>query len=188
VALEPTKAQNFYDLAKIQQQSGLLPQALETYTRLVTLVTDSTQKIQIEAEKSALEKLIAQNPHSSEASAQESQILPTIDLPLTLDAPTIQASANGGLIVAAPEEGSKIEIKNQSDSNSLSGNSTLPANQKTIIISNTQLKSSSQVYLTITKGGKNQNLQVISKSTSSFTVGLDTPISEAIEFKWWIIN
>ena len=64
VALEPTKAQNFYDLAKIQQQAGLLSQALDTYNKLTTLVTDPTQKTQVESEKAALEKLVAQNPNS----------------------------------------------------------------------------------------------------------------------------
>ena len=38
VSLEPTKAQNFYDLAKIQQQAGLLPDALKTYNSLLPLI------------------------------------------------------------------------------------------------------------------------------------------------------
>jgi tetratricopeptide (TPR) repeat protein len=186
VALEPTKAQNFYDLAKIQQQAGLLHQALETYNRLIPLVTDSTQKIQVESEKSALEKLISQNPNPP-STIQNLQ--PTIEkLPSNLDSPTIQASTNGGLIVAAPDEGNKIQVQNLTDSNSLSGNSILSANQKEIIISNTQINSTSQVYITATKGGKNQNIQVLGKSEKSFTIGLDSPISEDIEFKWWIIN
>jgi tetratricopeptide (TPR) repeat protein len=186
VALEPTKAQNFYDLAKIQQQAGLLHQALETYNRLIPLVTDSTQKIQVESEKSALEKLISQNPNPP-STIQNLQ--PTIEkLPSNLDSPTIQASTNGGLIVAAPDEGNKIQVQNLTDSNSLSGNSILSANQKELIISNTQINSTSQVYITATKGGKNQNIQVLGKSEKSFTIGLDSPISEDIEFKWWIIN
>lgn len=189
VALDPTTAQNFYDLAKIQQQVGLLSQALETYNQLTTLVTDPTQKSQIETEKLTLQKLIAQNPRSSEASAKESQTLPVnTDLPSTIDSPTIQALADTGLIIAAPEEVNKVEITNQTDSNSLSGNSILPSGQKEITISNKNISSTSPVYVTATKGGKNQNLQVLGKSTESFTVGLDSPISEDIEFKWWIIN
>ncbi len=191
VNLEPTKAQNFYDLAKIQQQVGLLPQALETYNRLITLVTDSNQKTQIESEKSALEKLISQNTNSSQSTLSIPQ--PTIhDLPSNLDSPTIQALTDNGLIIAAPDENKNIEVKNLADSNSLSGNSTLVAGQKEITISNTNLISTSQVYVTATKGGKNQNLQVLSKSEKSFTVGLSSPPpagrSEDIEFKWWIIN
>lgn len=192
VALEPTKAQHFYDLAKIQQQAGFLSQALETYNQLATLVTDPTQKSQVETEKLALQKLIAQNPRSSEASAKENQILPTINDPQStinnLDSPTIQALAEGGLIIAAPEESNKIQVTNQTDSNSFSGNSILPSGQKEITITNNNISSTSPVYVTATKGGKNQNLQVLSKSTDSFTVGLNSPISEDIEFKWWIIN
>ena len=195
VSLEPTKAQNFYDLAKIQQQVGLLPQALETYNRLITIITDTNQKTQLESEKLALEKLISQNPNSSseirdlpsDISAPPSEIR---DLPseISTDAPTIQALTDGGLIIAAPEDDAAIAVTNQTDSNSLSGNAILTANQKEINVSNTNLNSTSQVYVTATKGGKNQNLQVLSKSEKSFTVGLTSPISEDIEFKWWIIN
>jgi len=190
VALEPTKAQNFYDLAKIQQQAGLLSQALDTYNKLSTIVTDPTQKSQVESEKAALEKLVAQNVNHSEASAKDDQIMPdsTSLSPSNLDSPTIQAMGEGGLIIAAPEEDKSISVTNQTESNSLSGTSTLPSNQKEITISNNNISSTSQVYVTITKGGKNQNLQVISKSEKSFIVGLDSPISEDIEFKWWIIN
>ena len=190
IALEPTKAQNFYDLAKIQQQVGLLPQAVETYDKLITLVTDSVQKDQVVSEKSAIEKLISQNPktnNNSQPSTTDNR-RPTIDIPINLDSPTIQASTNGGLIVAAPQEINKIEVSNLSTSNSLSGSSILPANQKEIAIQNDLVSSTSQVYLTVTKGGKNQNLQILSKTDKSFTVGLDSPITEDIEFKWWIIT
>lgn len=187
VALEPTKAQNFYDLAKIEQQAGLLSQALDTYNKLITLVTDPTQKTEVESEKAALEKLVAQNPNSP--SAPQTETLPADSVtPLNLDSPTIQASAGSNLIIAAPQQDSSIAVTNQTDSNSLSGNSTLPAGQTSISISNDNVSSTSQVYVTITKGGKNQNLQVTSKSDKSFTVGLDSAISEDVEFKWWIIN
>jgi len=188
IIIEPTKAQNFYDLAKIQQQAGLLNQALQTYTQLLTLVSDSTQKTQIETEKIALEKLVAQNPGQSNVTTTPSLPSSTINTTTNLDSPLIQALADSSLIVASPEEETKIEVKNQTQSNSLAGNSTLLANQKEISITNTNISSTSQVYVTITKGGKNQNLQVLSKSNGSFTVGLDSPINEDIEFKWWIIN
>lgn len=189
VSLEPTKAQNFYDLAKIQQQAGLLAQALDTYNKLILLVTDANQKSQVETEKSALEKLVAQNPSSAGPSSNTEDLRPNInDLSPNLDSPTIQASTNTGLIIAAPEEDETIKVTNQTDSNSLSGNATLPSGQKEITISNTNISSTSQVYVTTTKGGKNQNLQVLSKSDKSFIVGLDSSISEDVEFKWWIIN
>jgi len=188
IILEPTKAQNFYDLAKIQQQVGLLPQALDTYDRLITLISDPTQVTQIKSEKSAIEKLISQNPASKDTSS-ENISLPTISpIPLNLDSPTIQALADSGLIIAAPESLDKIEVSTLTDSNAYSGTATLPANQKEINITNDNLLSTSQVYITATKGGKNQNLQVLSKSDKSFTVGLSSAINEEVEFKWWIIN
>jgi hypothetical protein len=194
IALEPTKAQNFYDLAKIQQQAGLLPQALQTYTQLLTLVTDPNQKSQLQDEKTALEQLIAQSSTRHNYSDpvgivnRPSTPTPTLTLPQSLDSPTIQASTPTGLIVAAPEQLDQIQVTNLTNSNSLSGTAILPAHQKDITLTNTQITTNSQIYVTITKGGKNQNLQVISKSDNTFTVGLDTPIPEDIEFKWWIIN
>lgn len=189
IALEPTKAQNFYDLAKIQQQVGLLSQAVQTYSQLISLVSDPTQKTQVEAEKSSIEKIIAQNPQATQKSINDTPVtLPTTDLPSSIDSPTIQAAASGGLIVAAPEELDQVKVSNLTTSNSLSGNSTLPVSTKEITINNSQVTDKSQIYVSILKGGKNQNLQVLSKSPGSFIVGLDTAISENIEFKWWIIN
>jgi len=61
VTLEPTKAQNFYDLARLQQQAGLLPDALKTYNSLIPLISDISQKSQLETEKKALENIISKN-------------------------------------------------------------------------------------------------------------------------------
>jgi len=189
ISIDPTKAQNFYDLAKIQQQVGLMSQALDTYNRLLPLISDPQQLTQVQSEKAALENLVAQNPNQN----------PTIDtssptqnnIPSNIDSPTIQATDitnTTGLIIAAPETAQKIEVSNKTDSNSLSGSGTIPANQKEITINNSNLSSASQVYATLTKGGKNQTLKVLSKSETSFVVGFDSALSETVEFKWWIIN
>jgi tetratricopeptide (TPR) repeat protein len=190
ITLEPTKAQNFYDLALIQQQVGYLPQAIKTYNQLITLLSDPNQKAQVESEKSSLEKLIAQNPNQNPTQTnQNTTPFPTINLPSSLESPTIQASiSDNGLIIATPEDLDQIQINNLTTSNSLSGNQTLPASTKEITINNSQVTSESQIYISAIKGGKNQNLQVLSKSTGSFIVGLDSSIPEDIEFNWWIIN
>ena len=189
ISLEPTKAQNFYDLALIQQQTGLLTQAVETYNQLITLISDPTQKTQIEQQRSSLEQLIAQNPNPNPTQSNQTiSPIPTIDLPTSLDSPTIQASTSTGLIVADPQDLNQVKVTNLTTSNSLSGNNILPAGQAEITIRNSQVTSSSQVYVTITKGGKNQNLQLLSKTNGSFIIGLDNAINEDIEFNWWIIN
>jgi hypothetical protein len=193
VSLEPTKAQNFYDLARIQQQIGQIPEALATYTRLLPLLTDQTQISQVSLEKSALEHLLSQSDHRSQITGHESQNI-TSPVPSTKlqapnsEGPLLETSLSNNPIIASPETEKSISVTNQSNSNALSGNHTLPANQKQVTLQNSQVSSISQIYLTTTQGGKNQNLQVLSKSTGSFIVGLDSPIPEDIEFKYWIIN
>jgi len=189
VAIEPTKAQNFYDLARLQQQTGLISQAVDTYSKLLPLITDTTQKQQVKTELSSLEKLTSQstsNPTLNYPSVTPNPPTGGISLP---DQPNlIQANTNQGLIIAAPETSKAISVSNLSASNALSGNDTLPVNTTSVSIPNSQITPSSQVYLTVTKGGANQSLRVLSRSKDSFTVGIDSPISEAIEFKWWIVN
>jgi len=182
VSLEPTKAQNFYDLARIQQQAGLLPDALETYNRLLPLITDSTQKSQLQIEKESIEKIVAQNNLSSPPIPSPSPA------PIQTEGNLLQASTAMGPIIAAPETPKEISLTNQTDSNSLSGTATLPSGQKQLTINNSKLKPSSQVYLTILSGGKNQSLELLSKSVDSFTAGFQSPLTEDVFFKWWIVN
>lgn len=191
VSLEPTKAQNFYDLAKIQQQTGRIQDALSTYNRLIPLLTDPSQLAQVQAEKTTLEHIIAQNPTlkpSNSGLSTPTPIDPNPSISFPAQTPKLQASIGSGLIIAAPETSPKIEINNITNSNSLSGTASLPANAKDLTLENSNLTATSQVYLTILKGGKNQTLQVLSKSGTTFKVGLDTAIPEEIQFKWWIIN
>lgn len=192
VTLEPTKAQNFYDLAQIQQQVGLIPQALDTYNQLLPLITDPTQIADLKSQVIALENLSKQTSaegtpldpeeHRGSIGAPTGTLIPSGKL---LEANSLAS----GLVIATPEDDNRqIKIDSLTDSNAFSGTSTLPKNQSQITLENSNLTSSSQVYLSTLKGGKNQTLQLISKSDNSFTVGLSSPISEDIEFKWWIIN
>lgn len=188
VSLEPTKAQNFYDLAKIQQQAGLLPDALNTYNQLLPLITDSSQKSQLETEKASLEKIISQNNLASPKLSNEGGFPTTTTVPIQTEGNLLQASTVTGLIIAAPETQKEISLENQTDSNSLSGTATLPSGQKEIIIENSRLTPSSQVYLSLISGGKNQTLEILSKSKNSFTAGFREALPENVTFKWWIVN
>jgi len=201
IILEPTKAQNFYDLAKLQQQTGQLPQALKTYQQLLPLVTDPVQINTIKSEVASLENLTRQNtsaegtlPQALRSSPQDehrspSPIIPQPSLP-DQDSQLIEANSNTtGLIIAAPEsDQNQIKVNNLTNSNALSDTSILPTGQKQITLQNSNLTPNSQVYLSIVSGVKNQTLRLISKSKNSFTVGLDTPPSQDVKFKWWIIN
>lgn len=183
VSLEPTKAQNFYDLARLQQQAGLLPQALETYNHLLPLITDQFQKNQVEIEKKSLEKIVATNTFNNPPNPT-----PETKPSITTEGNLIQANTGSDPIIAAPQNSPNITLSNQTDSNSLSGTSTLPSGQKQITLQNSLLKSTSQIYVTILSGGKNQTLEILSKSKDSFTVGFTSPLSEDVTFKWWIVN
>ena len=188
LTLDPTNPQNFYDLARLQQQTGQIPQALATYQRLIPLVTDSSQKQQLETETLALQKLVLQNPNPSLPSTPPPPTTPTFTTPL-LQAQLIPLNSPDSVIIASPEATTKSALQSEKyDSNSLSGQSILKSGQVSQVISSTKLTPSSQVYITPTKGGKNASLEVISKSKDSFTVGLPAPISEDIEYKWWIVN
>lgn len=192
VDLDPTTAQNFYDLARLEQQLGLIPQALSTYDRLLTIVSDPTQKAAVTTERSALEKLASQNPDvrvdpriDPSGSALPS-FSPSVS-PVT-DGPLIQADSGTGLIIAAPETSANITVNNLSISNSLSGDGLIPVGSTQITLTNTTLAPSDQIYVTLISGGKNLNLQLLSRSGSTFTVGLDSPAPENITFKWWIVK
>lgn len=193
IVLEPTKAQNFYDLAKLQQQTGQLPQALKTYNQLLPLVTNPTQINTIKSEVASLENLTRQNtstkPHPSTSPTIPKPSIPPSN-PSDQDSQLIEANTNTtGLIIAAPEsDEDQIKIDNLTSSNALSDTSILPTGQKQITLQNSNLTPDSQVYLSIVSGVKNQTLRLISKSKNSFTVGLDTPPPQDVEFKWWIIN
>lgn len=185
IVLEPTKAQHFYDLARLQQQVGLVKEALATYTQLLPLISDPSQKIAVESEKSTLEKIVSSSPASP--SLLTPPPIPSLSLP---DAPSlIQAdSLASGIIIAAPESSKSVSVSGITSSNSLSGSSLLPAGQSSLVLQNSRLKSTSQIYLTITKGSKNEVLRLLSRSDTSFTVGFDQPQSADTEFKWWIID
>lgn len=186
IRIEPTKAQNFYDLARIQSQSGDLVSALETYKQLVWLVSDSGQKQIIEAEKQSLEKILAENPDLKQKT--NTKYIPTPTEGILREGPKIEASKKNNVIIAAADEKEMLEVSGMTESNSYSGEATLAANQADVEIKNENLTNESQVYVTIVKGGKNQVLRVKSKTDSSFRVGLDVPINEEVEFKWWIID
>jgi hypothetical protein len=197
VSLEPTKAQNFYDLAHLQQQTGQINAAVHTYDQLLSILADPDQKNKIISEKTALENLLSQTSPaveeklltpspfvSPEPSLEASEPLLQADTGL----PAMVAQLPAGLVIAAPESEKNISVNDLTESNSLSGNATLLSSQTSLSISNSRLKPDSQVYVSVISGGKNLTLEILSKSNDSFTVGLLDPAPENIEFKWWIIN
>lgn len=185
INLDPTSAQNFYDLAHLQQQIGQIPQALSTYDRLLTLVSDPVQKQAVVTEQSTLEKLLSQNKIPSQTTSATS---PIPSVALSPDGPLIQANAGTGLIIAAPQTSSNITVSNLSTSNSLAGDGVIPSGSTQITLDNSNLTSSTQILFAITSGDKNANLQLLSRSQNTFTLSLDSPTTSDTKFKWWIVK
>jgi tetratricopeptide (TPR) repeat protein len=186
INLDPTTAQNFYDLARLEQQVGLIPDALATYDRLLTIVADPAQKQAVTLEKSALEKLVSQNPAKPVSDSPTPSV--SSKPPAATTGPLIQADAGTGLIIAAPETSTNITVSNLSTSNSLSGDGTLPSGQTQITLTNSSLTPSAQIYIAVVSSAKNSNLQLLSRSGNKFTVGLDSPAAQDTTFKWWIVK
>lgn len=184
--LEPTKAQNFYDLAQIQQQTGDLQNALSTYQRLLNLLTDPEQINQVRSQAQALESLLSQAPVKTSPTTTSEQ-------PFQLDAseqPSLLRADNlaDSVIIAAPSTDTPVTLTNQTTTNALSGQGTLLAGQTDLTIVNEHATSATPIYLTVTKGGKNQVFYLKAKQAGQFTAGLDQAITEDITFNWWILE
>lgn len=187
--LEPTKAQNFYDLAQIQQQTGDLQNALSTYQRLLNLLTDPEQINQVRSQAQALESLLSQAPRQPQATGEGGTATP----PLQLDAseqPSLLRADNlaDSVIIAAPSTDTPVTLTNQTTTNALAGEGTLLAGQTDLTIVNEHATSATPIYLTVVKGGKNQVFYLKAKQTGQFTAGLDQAIAEDITFNWWILE
>ncbi len=202
VLLEPTNAQNFYDLARTQTQAGLLTQAVKTYEQLVPLIVDPTKRQEITATKNSLEQLLAQNIQKAPETISPA---PPSDGQINLpeNPPAIQASLiSQGLLIAAPDQEQKeLTVTGQTDSNSTSGLVSIPPGQKETKVYTNLLNDQTQVYLATEKGGKNLTPQVASKYTEKicdpqspqvcgnyFTISLDSPTPDNMTIRWWIIE
>lgn len=186
IRVEPTKAQNFYDLAKIQSQRGDLKSALETYKQLIWLITDAQQRQIIEEEKRAIESILATNPDIGKNDKQIPVNNPTQTIPG--DGQKIEASKLVGVRIALPGESEEMEVTGITDSNSLSGIVKLTKGETDLMVTNQNLSENSQIYVTTISGGKNQTVRVKSKTDDSFKIGLDVPTDEDIEIRWWIVK
>jgi hypothetical protein len=111
---------------------------------------------------------------------------------------TLNIRGEGDQVVAsvnAQGEGTfnKIRIA-ENAADSTVGKATLPAGQSEIVLSTTQLTSTSYIYITPLSSTNNQVLYVKGSTPpadgnpGSFTVGTDAPAQSDIRFNWWIIN
>ncbi len=82
VNLNPSFANGFYNLYYVQKSQGLYQDALNSLNTALTLVAgDASQSAKLQAEKTALEKLVGQNPSPSPTSPTSKLNLPESSSP-----------------------------------------------------------------------------------------------------------
>jgi len=186
----PTDAQLWFELAKLQTKEGLLAQAYKNYQRIIPLLVDADQKKLVKEEMAAIEGLLAQTEGIDFATSMVPTISPSTDLYLP-DAPAKLEANNIAqqVVIADPESEQRFASKEQGEysSNALSGNGFISAGETEIEIANTNLNSNTQVYITATGNTQNEVLKIKSKGERSFTVSIANPIDSDLEFKWWLI-
>lgn len=187
----PTDAQLWFELAKLQTKEGLLVQAYQSYQRIIPLIVDVSQKKLVREEMVAIESLLAQTKGIDFATSMVPTISPSTDLYLP-DAPAKLEANNLAqqVIIADPENEERFASKDKGEysSNSLSGNSLITAGDTEIEIDNANLSPDTQVYITAIGDTQNEVLKVKSKKEKSFVVSISNPISNDLEFKWWLIQ
>ena len=187
-SIAPTDAQILFDLAKKEVSLGLLIDAKATYEKLLVLLVDQKQKETVSRELSAIEELLAQNNTQPNYSLRENK-LEFSDNPLQLE-------ADGGsrVVIADPGEEKNESIESQASSNALSGTAILKGGDNEIEISNSNITTQSQIYLTAIGETEGRVLRVKNKKAfsqdqeGSFTVSINGILNHDLEFKWWIIN
>jgi len=69
------------------------------------------------------------------------------------------------------------------------GHATLPAGSQTLLIDNPKVTSETLIYLTPLSSTGNQSLYVLDKTPGAgFTVAMDAPLTNDVQFNWWIVN
>lgn len=194
---KPNDPTILYSLAQLQTKAGLLKNAQISFVKLLPLITDPTQKQQIESEKTAVEKLLAQAKEEvSRVKYQVSEnqkpdtLTPdtlTHPVPSGLELTPDHETMSRELVVAAPGN-TTSPYEDTIGSSALSGTATIPAGQTTMTIENVHVTDAAPVYVTPT-GATNATLSVTAKKAGShFTVSLDSPQNTDTPFRWWILN
>ena len=94
----------------------------------------------------------------------------------------------GGIGVGKDDLTLAASINDVVTTNSTSGKAVLPASKSQLTIQTNQIKEDSLIYITPRGSTRNQVLYVKSQVNGSFTVGLDKPIENDVEFNWWIVQ
>jgi len=197
VVSNPTNPNLLNQLAEVQVEIGLLKRAKISYQQLLSILTDSKQRQEIEIALKSLNQLMAQSNYSDDVGLNtigkepENIVLP--DNPPLLQASNFLAQAP---IIAAPDDEKNTSQEEEIFSNALSGKAILRQGETELKICNSNLTTEKQVYLTPENDNFNQILNVKSKATdledkkcpAFFIAGIQKPLDYDLAFRWLIIE
>ena len=192
---KPNDPKILYNLAQLQTKAGLLKNARISFVKLLPLITDPTQKQQIESEKANVEKLLAQENASARQriSASTKENTDAIDAmtpsspPSGLELTPDQQTMSRQLVVAAPGD-TTSPYQDFIGSSAFSGTATISAGQTSITVEATRVTDTAPVYVT-PMTTTNATLSVTTKKAGShFTVSIDSPQPTDTPFQWWILS
>ncbi|OGY15514.1 MAG: hypothetical protein A3H88_01630 [Candidatus Blackburnbacteria bacterium RIFCSPLOWO2_02_FULL_44_9] len=93
------------------------------------------------------------------------------------------------IVIASGESGETDNIDTSTQSNATAGKAILPAGETIVTIANTNVTDSTLVYVTPNSPTGNQVLYIKNKlAGESFTVAVDNPLTQDVEFSWWVIE
>ena len=194
--IEPTNLENLANLGQVQVKAGQINNALQSYQKLFSLLPqDNPQRQSLQKEIETLKTLLAKanteaNPNlqiTNENPPQIEEIPSSIKL-----LPQEQASLSQNLIIAAPKEENNQNQNSQINLNAIAGETTLPAGEEEIKITNNNIDDQKQIYIAPKDNIQNRILYIKTKNGRDgekyFIVAINKPLDQDIQFKWWIIN
>jgi hypothetical protein len=108
---------------------------------------------------------------------------------INIISPSEIATLSGELIIAADASPSAEATSSATlASNATVGTVTLAAGQTEITIQNPSLTPNSMVYLTPNGSTGNQVVYIKNKTSNSFAIAIDQPLTQNVDINWWLIN
>jgi len=92
------------------------------------------------------------------------------------------------LVIASASATDSAQLNSDTTSNASAGTATLLAGQTNLTITNSNITPNTLIYLTPLSDTQNQVLYVSSKSAQDFTVSINQPLDQDIDFNYWLIQ
>ena len=190
--LKPNDSQLLYTLAQLQVKAGQLAAANISFTKLLPLVTDTTQKQKVEQEKQAVEKLLSQAGTSNPTNPTNNPIRPIggATQPSGLELVPDQQTMSRELVIAESDEGVS-PYEDTVAGSAYSGTGVVPKGATNVTIESIRVSATAPIYVAPAERdlASPGTLTVTSKKAGSyFIVTVDAVQEKDVPFNWWILE